>query len=170
MDEQDQEYQMSLKLDKMKNAGNSNACCEVPDKKRKGQLQDARKARVIPEPSTNFVSVKIRHPSLGLLSRRFPCDAKMYAVYDWAGSLCTDPANFILTDSSGNVLHPSSPVCDKYTLNMVESFEGTPSLIESDDEIQFLGFGQTVTERYHCRFFLNNVHSADRQLYRCIVL
>ena len=63
----------------------------------------------------------------------------MYAVYDWMGSLSTDPMYFILTDpSSGNTLQPSSIVNDKYTLTMVESSSGTPSLLESDDEVQLM--------------------------------
>ncbi|CAB4007635.1 Hypothetical predicted protein [Paramuricea clavata] len=138
-EKQDEEYQMSLEMDK-KPTGNEHY--EICDKEPKEQLQDAHKARVVPEPCTNFVAVKIRHPSLGLLSRRFPHNTKMHAVYDWAGSLCTDPAYFILTDpSSGNIIQPSSLVYDKYTLNMVESSNRTPSLLESDDEVQFLGFG-----------------------------
>jgi hypothetical protein len=145
-EKQDEEYQMSLEMDKKDPTDNEHY--EIRDKELKEQLQDARKARVVPEPRTNFVAVKIRHPSLGLLSRRFPHNTKMYAVYDWAGSLCTDPAHFILTvPSSGNIIQPSSLVYDKYTLNMVESSDGTPSLLESDDEVQFLGFGQTLPSR-----------------------
>ena len=138
-EKQDEEYQKTLAADNMKTA----------DRKLKEQLQDARRARVVPEPSTsNFVTVKIRHPSLGIVSRRLPFDSKMYAVYDWAGSLSIDPAHFILTDpSTGNTLQPSSPVHDKRTLNMVESLDGTPSLLESDDEVQFLGFGQVFPNR-----------------------
>ena len=120
----------------------------IPDRKLKEQLQEARRARLLREPSTNYVAVKIRHPSLGLISRRFPFNTKMYAVYDWMGSLSTDPMYFILTDpSSGNTLQPSSIVNDKYTLNMVESSSGTPSLLESDDEVQCLGFGPTFSTR-----------------------
>ena len=122
----------------------------IPDRKLKEQLQQARRARLLREPSTNYVAVKIRHPSLGLILRRFPFNTKTYAVYDWIGSLSTDPMHFILTDpSSGNTLQPSSIVNDKYTLNMVESSSGTPSLFESDDEVQCLGFGPTFSRRYN---------------------
>ena len=144
-EKQDREYQMSLEMDKKKTADNEH------HRKLKEELREAHEARVLQEPSSNYVAVKVRHPSLGLISRRFPFNTKMYAVYDWAGSLCTDPTHFILTDpSSGNTLQPSSLVCDKYTLNMVESSDGTPSLLESDDEVQFLGFGQTFSTRYIC--------------------
>ena len=138
---------MSLEMDKKKVTDNEHL--HIPDRKLKEQIQGARKARVVAEPSTGtIVTVKIRHPSLGVVSRRFPFNTKMYAVYDWAGSLCTDPANFILTDpATGSTLQPSGLVHDKRTLNMVESSDGTPSLLESDDEVQFLGFGQVFYNR-----------------------
>ena len=146
-EEQDKEYQMSLEMDKKKVTDNEHL--HIPDRKLKEQIQVGRKARVVVEPSTGtIVTVKIRHPSLGVVSRRFPFNTRMYAVYDWAGSLCTDPAHFILTDpATGSTLQPSSLVHDKRTPNMVESSDGTPSLLESDDEVQFLGFGQVFYNR-----------------------
>ena len=146
-EEQDKEYQMSLEMDKKKVADKE--YLHIPDRKLKEQIQSARKAPVVAEPSTGtIVTVKIRHSSLGVVSRRFPLNTRMYAVYDWAGSLCTDPTQFILTDpATGSTLQPSSLVQDKHALNMVESSDGTPSLLESDDEVQFLGFGQVFYNR-----------------------
>ena len=80
---------MSLEMDKKKVTDNEHL--HTPDRKLKEQIQGARKARVVAEPNTGtIVTVKIRHPSLGVVSRRFPFNTRMYAVYDWAGSLCTD--------------------------------------------------------------------------------
>lgn len=145
IEEQDREYQKSLEIDIKKTV--DSAILEQ-EEKHKERLQNARKSRVLNEPSDDFISVKIRHPSLGLQSRRFPRNTKMLAVYDWAGSLCVEPAHFTLNDPLGNMLPPSSTLFDKSTLNMVESLEGTPSMSESDDEVQFLGFGRTIIERY----------------------
>ena len=68
----------------------------------------------------------------------------MSSVYDWAGSLSIEPEHFTLNDPLGIMLPPSSELHDRCTLTMIESQEGTPSLLASDDEIDFFGFGQTV--------------------------
>ena len=62
--------------------------------------------RVLPEPRSDFVTVKIRHPSLGLQSRKFPTHTLMNSVYDWAGSLATEPEHFTLNDPLGKMLLP----------------------------------------------------------------
>ena len=61
----------------------------------------------------------------------------MNSVYDWAGSLSIEPEHFTLNDPLGIMLPPSSELHDRCTLTMIESQEGTLSLLASDDEIDF---------------------------------
>ena len=107
-------------------------------------VHDARMSRVNPEPLTEYVTVKVRHPLLGVVSRKFQVHSLMSSVYDWAGSLKPDPVNFTLNDPFGVVLLPSMEVADRCTLTMMEFTDGTPSLCQSDDEINFLGFGEAL--------------------------
>ena len=64
----------------------------------------------------------------------------MAALYDWVGSLSSDPENFTI-NHLGVVQKPSQELSDRCTYLMVEAEHGTPGLLESDDEVQFLGFG-----------------------------
>ncbi|CAB3990884.1 Hypothetical predicted protein [Paramuricea clavata] len=135
--EQDKEYQESLKADERKAASRER---ENQESKRKKRIQNARADRVVPEPDDEFVTVKVRHITMGLQSRKFPKTSRMAAVYDWAGSLSPDPENFTIYHL-GVVQKPSEELSDKCTYLMVEEEHGTPGLLESDDEVQFLGFG-----------------------------
>ena len=108
-EEQDEAYLGSLLMDlERKNE----------DKKCKERLQRARMDRVLLEPSSDFVTVKIRHPSLGLQTRKFATHTLMSSVYDWAGSLSTEPEHFTLNDPLGIMLPPSSKLCDRCTLSL----------------------------------------------------
>lgn len=138
--EQRREFQKCLTTDRKKRIAAENEAIEV---ERKRRIQQARVGRVIPEPDVNFVTVKVRHLSVGLCSRRFPSDAKMSAVYDWVGSLCPEPENFILFDPLGVTFYPSTRLSDS-TISMVRASE-TPSISDSDAEIEFQGFGTTAS-------------------------
>ena len=61
--EQDLAFQESLATDKQKRIQLENKANEI---KRKVGLQHARAARIIPEPDANFVTVKVRHLSIGV--------------------------------------------------------------------------------------------------------
>ena len=138
---QDKEFQESLSADRQKLIDLES---EATEDERKVKIQQVRGARVIPEPDANFVTVKVRHLIMGICSRRFPADAKMSAVYDWAGSLSPDTENFTLCDPFGVILLPNSELSDRCTISMVKASQ-TPSMSDSDDEIQFQGFGDTST-------------------------
>lgn len=140
-EEQYEAYRVSLLTDEK---GCADLERKLHDEKREQRLQRARMERVLPEPSSDFVTVKIRHPSLGLQSRKFPTHTLMNSVYDWAGSLATEPEHFTLNDPLGRMLLPISELDDRCTLTMIESQEGTPSLLSSDDEVDFLGFAPAV--------------------------
>ena len=113
--EQDEAFNASLNADKKKGSAR--------------KLQHAREARVIPEPETNFVLIKVRHLTMGLCARRSPSDAKMSAVYDWAWSL-----------SAGVIVLANNEVSDRCAMSMIKSSH-TPVMSDSDDEVHFQGFG-----------------------------
>lgn len=60
-------------------------CSEIEKAKRQLHLKQARLRRVEPEPDEyeSKVDVSVRHPVLGLISRRFHVFSTMAAVYDW---------------------------------------------------------------------------------------
>ena len=137
--EQDEAYLNSLNADRQKRIDLENEAAEV---KRKVEIQQARGARVVPEPDSNFITVKVRHLTMGVCIRRFSSGAKMSAVYDWIGSLSSDSEHFTLCDPFGGILSPSSDVSDRCTIFMVKASQ-TPPMSDSDTEVQFLGFGDT---------------------------
>ena len=138
---QDEEYQDSRSKDNAKRQSREDALeKQMQSLKRKTDLREARVARVPPEPTESFVTIKVRHVTMGVQERRFPLSSVMASVYDWAGSLCEEPENFTLLDAFGLPLHPSNPIKDRNMIHMVVSDE-TPSLSLADSEIQFRGFG-----------------------------
>ena len=94
--------------------------------------------RVPLEPTECFVTVKVRHVTMGKQERRFPSSSAMSSVFYWIGSLCEEPENFTLRDVLALPLHPSNPIADRTMIYMVFS-EKRPSL--ADSEIQFRDFG-----------------------------
>lgn len=162
--EQEREYGESLNADEKKAVS---MVKETSDIERKKRVQRARTDRVLPEPNTNFVTVKVRHLTMGLQSRRFPGSACMSAVYDWAGSLNSDPENFTLCDHFGVLLQPSCGLSDKCTISMVEDEHRTPAMSESDDEVQFLGFGDSSTI---CKPTLADADKSSKQYKEDLVL
>ena len=86
-----QEFQESLKADKRNSDFREKEKKELTRKKR---IQSARADRVPPEPDDVFLTVKIRHITMGLQSRKFRTTARMASVYDWAGSLSSGSREF----------------------------------------------------------------------------
>ena len=138
---QDEEYEESLRKDSAKRHNQEDALeKEMQNLRRKTDLREARMARVPPEPTECFVTVKLRHVTVGIQERRFPSSSMMSSVYDWAGSLCEEPEHFTLRDALALPLQPSNPIQDRSMIYMVVS-DKTPSLSSTDSEIQFRGFG-----------------------------
>ena len=77
--------------------------------------------RVPLEPTECFVTVKVRHVTMGKQERRFPSSSAMSSVFDWIGSLCEEPENFTLRDALALPLHPSNPIVDRTMIYMVFS-------------------------------------------------
>jgi hypothetical protein len=105
---------------------------KLPHVKERMMNQKAKREFRMPE--------QIEHVTMGLQYRKFPKTSHMAAVYDWAGSLSPDPENFTISHL-GVGQKPSDELSDKCTYLMVEEEDGTPGLLESDDEVQFMGFG-----------------------------
>ena len=66
----------------------------------------------------------------------------MSAVYDWAGSLSPDTENFTLCDPLGEILLPSAKISDRCTIITLKASQ-TPPMSDSDNEVQFQGFGDS---------------------------
>ena len=107
MDEQMAEYNASL------NAGREKETQSALEENRKEDIRKSRESRVTNEPSecSPFVAVSVRHPSFGIIRRRFPPDCKVTAV----GSLATTPEDFSLSLSHPRIkIHPD----DNISLNI----------------------------------------------------
>lgn len=96
---QDEEYQDSGSKDNAKIQSREDALeKEMQSLKRKTHLREAPMARVPCEPTESFVTIKVRHVTMGVQERRFPLSSVMASVYDWAGSLCEETESFTLHD------------------------------------------------------------------------
>lgn len=124
-------------------------CCvvliQVQDVDRQNKLQQARLLRTPQEPKeceqSTSVEIKVRHVSLGIVTRNFRDSECMACVYDWVGSLSLIPEHFQLLDYTGMMLLPSQVVKEAAhtTLNMTETMSTPP--LEDHEEVTFLGFG-----------------------------
>lgn len=117
---------------------------QIQDVERQSKLQQARLFRTPQEPKENeqstSVVIKVRHVSMGILTRSFYEWERMACVYDWVGSLSLIPEHFQLLDYAGKLLLPPQPLTElkNTTLYMSEAMT-TPCL--DDEEVSFLGFG-----------------------------
>ena len=97
------------------------------------------------EPSINeqCAVISVRHVILGIQKRKFKTTEKMSAVYDWVGSLSSQPESFSLSGCGLPKLLPSLSVmaADRSILNMTET-ETMHSYPE--DELNFVGFGDIL--------------------------
>ena len=139
---QEKEYEESLAVDQSKE---QERLKKEETLRKQLYLQEARKARVPMEPSINeqCAVISVRHVVLGIQKRKFKTTEKMSAVYDWVGSLSSQPESFSLSGSGLPELLPSLSVmaADRSILNMTET-ETMHSY--SEDELNFVGFGDIL--------------------------
>ena len=124
-------------------------CCvvliQVQDVDRQNKLQQARLLRTPQEPKeseqSTSVEIKVRHVSLGIVTRNFRDSERVACVYYWVGSLSLIPEHFQLLDYTGMMLLPSQAVKETAhtTLYMSETMSTPP--LEDDEEVTFVGFG-----------------------------
>lgn len=93
---QDREYEEYLAIDRAKDIQKQKI---EETTKRQLKLKNAQKGRVPPEPTADEASavISVRLIALGIQRRNFKATDKMSAVYDWIGSLSTDPEAFVLS-------------------------------------------------------------------------
>ena len=84
--------------------------------------------------------VSVRHPIVGVQTRRFERKGEVGTVYDWVGSLSLIPEYFTLSMPDNANLHPSLPIetVHRVILSMCECDEG-PTF--PDEDVCFQGFG-----------------------------
>lgn len=114
------------------------------------RLRLSRLERVLPEAKEDesFVVVRVRHTSLGIVTRHFPVDATMWNVYDWIGSLSCTPKYFSLAKDPKEPISPSEGVqiSNSHLLAMTVEDDPLP-LMEDDHEVAFYGYhlsGETL--------------------------
>lgn len=155
-DEQNDEYQKSLKADQEKDKQKAFALkSEIHKVERLQRLRKAREERILPEPDKDEECYKIvvQHNTKGRIMRSFPRGSTCSAIYDWAGSQDLEPENFELcvsnlsiseSSSSAIKISPSDEIkkYDGYILFMKE-VDGPIHLDDDDDEVTFQAFGPT---------------------------
>ena len=127
--QQDEEYRITLEEDQRK---------EKEQKKKeeiareKEALREKRKASVPNEPQIDedHIVVCVRHPNLGTITRAFPPNCLMDAVYNWTGSLQTDPQHYALFIMTGmqmkTLAYPSESITPQTMLYMEEMDDAIP--------------------------------------------
>ena len=117
--QQEKEYEESLAVDQSKE---QDRLKNEETLRKQLYLQEARKARV-PSINEQCAVISVRHVVLGLQKRKFKTTEKMSAVYDWVGSLSSQPGSFSLSGCGLPELLPSLSVmaADRSILNMTET-------------------------------------------------
>ena len=115
--EQNIAFQESLNGDRQKRIQQKNVATEHSHKTR---IQLGRAARVVPEPNSNFMKVKVRHVAVGYVLGAFPVMLKCQLF-----STGQDPSlqklktSGALCDPFGHVLSPSCEITHRCTISMV---------------------------------------------------
>lgn len=126
-------YQASLAVDREKRLQQ-----EARDQRE--ALRVSRENRVLYEPAPNKprVTVSVRHPKLGVIKRAFPTGCKVSALYDWVGSLCTDPEHFSLAFSRQGIIYPEEDISSvASSMLCMSQCEFPIPLCKDEDEVSF---------------------------------
>lgn len=148
--QQEREYDESLKQDQLKcKAKEQEQLVEKREKERaerKEAIKKLRASRVPPEPLDDSwrVAVVVQHPILGRLSRYFSRDDRLTSVYDWIGSISSDPENFELCLFPNTVCTPSSLVREVEGNVLFVSIPADDTNCDDDLEVTFKGSGGTL--------------------------
>ena len=117
--QQEKEYEESLAVDQSKE---QERLKNEETLRKQLYRQEARKARV-PSINEQCAVISVRHVVLGLQKKKFKTTEKMSAVYDWVGSLSSQPESFSLSGCGLPEFLPSLSVmaADRSILNMTET-------------------------------------------------
>lgn len=147
---QEKEYLDSLAKDQEKVREKRKELLRCQEKTaRQESLRESRANRVSDEPQANdpHITVSVRHPILGVQTRRFDKSGEVGNIYDWVGSLSLEPEYFTLSMPESANLSPSLPIetVDRVMLSMSECEETPPF---PDEDVCFQGFGAAPKERF----------------------
>ena len=140
---QEKEYLDSLAADQAKESEKQEEFLRCQERaSRQERLRQARASRLSKEPEVNepdFI-VSVRHPIVGVQTRRFERKGEVGTVYDWVGSLSLTPEYFTLSMPDNANLHPSVRIetVHRVILSMCECEEG-PAF--PDEDVCFQSFG-----------------------------
>ncbi len=96
------------------------------------RLKKEQRDRLPPEPQIeeDHVLVNVRHVVLGIITRAFEPESKMFAVYNWIGSLDESPRYFALLSPTSECLAGEQYIKDvgkRFTLSHYQN--ATPIVI-----------------------------------------
>lgn len=129
IEEQDKEYNEALKADQQKEHEKQK---ELENAREMEQLRREREAKVPEEPhiEEDHVVVSVRHLRGGIVTRAFYPNSVMQAVYDWIGSLQSDPPHFALfamtRTQSKTLIHPTQAIVPQTMLYMEQRDDPVP--------------------------------------------
>ena len=110
-------------------------------------MRSARLSRVPREPEEELneekVTISIRHPSMGAVSRNFLRRESMFGVYDWCGSLSLEPEFFgLYTALPSTFISPCEPVTSVAGTMLYVHEQSSPVSMSNDElEVSLRGFG-----------------------------
>jgi hypothetical protein len=131
-------YEASLEADRAKLLQREEENAAIA---RRELLRRTREKRLLPVPTEDEPQVvaRVRHSSLGLITRAFPANSKVIAVYDWVGSLSVIPEHFTLSFVyPQSIIYPDEDITFVassmlYMLKQDESIQ----LSRDDNEVEF---------------------------------
>ena len=143
-EEQQNAFEKSLKADQEAEANKREAAQRQESLE---SLRSARLSRVPREPEEELneekVTISIRHPSMGAVSRNFLRRESMFGVYDWCGSLSLEPEFFgLYTALPSTFISPCEPVTSVAGTMLYVHEQSSPVSMSNDElEVSLRGFG-----------------------------
>ena len=119
-------------------------------KKYREDLRLSREARVYPEVNleeAGYMLVSVRHVHLGVLTRSFRKEWTVSSVYDWIGSLSSEPEHFsLISPVTKKVVYPDAlcETAERFTFYMNERENPIPL---AEDEVFFFNGDSSLCSR-----------------------
>ena len=129
IEEQNREYNEALKADQQKEHEIEK---QQENAREMEQLRREREAKVPDEPhiEEDHVVVCVRHLRGGIVTRAFYPNSVMQVVYDWIGSLQSDPPHFALfamtSTQSKTLIYPTQEIVPQTMLYMEQTDDSVP--------------------------------------------
>ena len=112
------------------------------------RLKKEQRDRLPPEPQIeeDHVLVNVRHVVLGIITRAFEPESKMFAVYNWIGSLDESPRYFALLSPTSECLAGEQYIKDvgkRFTLSMCQ--RDAPIVVDESQDVPNMSESGFVT-------------------------